>query len=170
MEFERRLGLPVNHDDFAHLKIPLESIVSATKNFSDGAESDAGNHYGGQFLWSGELIDIFVQRKSVIANDSYRYLAPVTITHYRDKKLHELIDLNLSKQMDSQSFDIFTETAYDCLNEERSQHSNIDDIVARLEKAGRDSKELVLPSDSEMVKMVVGCLNLMLKWMILVLF
>nr|GEV03545.1 protein kinase-like domain, phloem protein 2-like protein [Tanacetum cinerariifolium] len=37
--------------------------------------------------------------------------------------------------MDSQSFDIFTETAYDCLNEERSHHSNIDDIVARLEKA-----------------------------------
>ncbi|GKD58883.1 hypothetical protein Tco_1296392 [Tanacetum coccineum] len=37
--------------------------------------------------------------------------------------------------MDTQSLDIFAEIAYDCLNEERSQRPNIDEIVTRLEKA-----------------------------------
>ncbi|GJU68108.1 hypothetical protein Tco_1254367 [Tanacetum coccineum] len=37
--------------------------------------------------------------------------------------------------MDPQSFNIFAETAYDCLNIERSQCPNIDDIITRLEKA-----------------------------------
>ncbi|GKE76166.1 hypothetical protein Tco_1542286, partial [Tanacetum coccineum] len=64
-----------------------------------------------------------------------KYLAPVAITYYREKKLHEIIDWDLRKEMDSESFDIFAETAYECLNEERSQRPNIDEIVPKLEKA-----------------------------------
>ncbi|GKC72683.1 kinase-like domain-containing protein, partial [Tanacetum coccineum] len=81
------------------------------------------------------MFELLCGRKSVIANDTNIYLAPVAITHYREKRLHEIIDWDLSEQMDSQSFDIFTETAYDCLNEERSQCPNIDEIVRKLEKA-----------------------------------
>ncbi|GKE38881.1 kinase-like domain-containing protein, partial [Tanacetum coccineum] len=54
-----------NHDDFAHLKIPLETILEATNNFAEEyfqGESDFGNNYKGQLLWSGELIDITAER------------------------------------------------------------------------------------------------------------
>ncbi|GJX99422.1 putative reverse transcriptase domain-containing protein, partial [Tanacetum coccineum] len=55
----------VNHDDFAYLKIPLENILFATNNFDDKnfrGEGGFGNHYIGQLLLSGELIDIHAQR------------------------------------------------------------------------------------------------------------
>ncbi|GKC07187.1 kinase-like domain, phloem protein 2-like protein, partial [Tanacetum coccineum] len=81
------------------------------------------------------LFELLCGRESTIDIDSNKYLAPLAITHYREKRLEEIIDWDLWKQMDSQSFDIFTETAYDCLNEERSQRPNIDEIVTRLEKA-----------------------------------
>ncbi|GJU04559.1 hypothetical protein Tco_1120989 [Tanacetum coccineum] len=49
----------------AHLKIPLENILTATNNFAKEnfwGEADFGTHYKGELLWSGELIDIVVQR------------------------------------------------------------------------------------------------------------
>ncbi|GKE25463.1 kinase-like domain, phloem protein 2-like protein [Tanacetum coccineum] len=55
----------VNHDDLAHLKIPLESIVTATNNFAKEnfcGEDDIGNHYVGELLWSDELIRIQARR------------------------------------------------------------------------------------------------------------
>ncbi|GKF37334.1 kinase-like domain, phloem protein 2-like protein, partial [Tanacetum coccineum] len=79
--------------------------------------------------------DMEGEGKSVIANDTNKYLAPMAITHYREQKLHEIIDWDLWQQMDSESFNIFAETAYDCLNKERSQRPNIDEIVPKLEKA-----------------------------------
>ncbi|GKA21054.1 kinase-like domain, phloem protein 2-like protein [Tanacetum coccineum] len=81
------------------------------------------------------LFELLCGRESIIDTDSNKYLAPLALTHYTEKRLDEIIDWDLWKQMDSQSFDIFTETAYDCLNEERSQRPNIDEIVTRLEKA-----------------------------------
>nr|GEZ65632.1 protein kinase-like domain, phloem protein 2-like protein [Tanacetum cinerariifolium] len=70
-----------------------------------------------------------------IANDTNKYLAPMAITRYREKRLQDIIDWNLRQQMDSESFNTFAETAYECLNEERSQRPNIDEIVPKLEKA-----------------------------------
>ncbi|GKA12439.1 kinase-like domain, phloem protein 2-like protein, partial [Tanacetum coccineum] len=63
-----------------------------------------------------------------------KYLASVAVARYREKKLNEIIGWDLWNQMDSQSFNLFAEIAYDCLNEERSQRPSIDQIVPRLEK------------------------------------
>ena len=53
----------VNHDDFAHLRIPLENILTATNNFKDVAGPDGfANYYIGQLLLSGELISIVAER------------------------------------------------------------------------------------------------------------
>ncbi|GKD53184.1 kinase-like domain, phloem protein 2-like protein [Tanacetum coccineum] len=81
------------------------------------------------------MFELLCGRKSVIANDNNKYLAPMVITHYREKRLEDIIDWDLRQQIDSESFNIFTETAYECLNEERSQRPNIDEIVPKLEKA-----------------------------------
>ncbi|PWA86622.1 protein kinase-like domain-containing protein [Artemisia annua] len=52
-------------DDFAHLKIPLQNLLSATSNFAEKNIIGRGvisNNYKGQLLWSGELIDIQAKR------------------------------------------------------------------------------------------------------------
>ncbi|GKB86529.1 protein kinase, ATP binding site-containing protein [Tanacetum coccineum] len=234
---------------FAHLRVPLDNILSATNNFAEEyviGEGGFGKRYKGQLLWSGDLINIMARRfnkgrndgeqllwteismlsslehknlvslvgfcdendekiiiikleirgnlinhlsnpmlltwvrrletcvvplnddwepklyyfdfsmkikasqryhsfhtnrlayepgKSIIDNNNNKYLAPLAITHYREKTLYDIIDRDLLKQMDPQSFNILAEAAYDCLNEEQSRRPNIDEIVLRLEKA-----------------------------------
>ncbi|GKB93683.1 kinase-like domain, phloem protein 2-like protein, partial [Tanacetum coccineum] len=80
------------------------------------------------------LFELLCARKSVIANETNKYLAPAAILYYKERKLNEIVDGDLWKQMDLQSVDIFAEIAYDCLNDELSQRPNIDEIVPRLEK------------------------------------
>lgn len=62
-------------------------------------------------------------------------LAPLAISHYEDKKLYEMIDPDLWRQMDHQSFNVFSKIAYDCLKEQRSERPDIDQIVTRLQEA-----------------------------------
>ncbi|GKF18018.1 kinase-like domain, phloem protein 2-like protein [Tanacetum coccineum] len=52
-------------DNLAHLKIPLQSILSATSNFDDKnviGSSGYEKRYEGQLSWSGELIAIIARR------------------------------------------------------------------------------------------------------------
>ncbi|GJX67024.1 putative reverse transcriptase domain-containing protein [Tanacetum coccineum] len=82
------------------------------------------------------MFELLCGRKAVINDDQdNKYLAPMAILHYREEKLEDIVEWNISKQIDPQSFKVFTEIAYDCLNEEPSQRPNIDDIVPKLEKA-----------------------------------
>ncbi|GKA07181.1 kinase-like domain, phloem protein 2-like protein [Tanacetum coccineum] len=62
-------------------------------------------------------------------------MTPMAIFHYREKTLDDIMDPKLWKQIDPQSFNVFTQTAYDCLNEERSQRPDIGEVVTRLESA-----------------------------------
>ncbi|GKC66963.1 kinase-like domain, phloem protein 2-like protein, partial [Tanacetum coccineum] len=93
------------------------------------------SHKSDMYSFGIVLLEVLCGRESVIANNTNKYLAPMAITNYREKRLNEIVDWNLWKQMDSHSLDIFTKTAYDCVNEERSQRPNIDEVVTRLEKA-----------------------------------
>ncbi|GJS26635.1 kinase-like domain, phloem protein 2-like protein [Tanacetum coccineum] len=86
-----------------------------------------------------------------VGDDPYnKYSAPVAIFHYRVKTLDLIIDPDLWKQMDQQPLNIFVETMYECLNEEQSQHPNIEEIVTRLEK------DLELKLENSTVKAKVG--------------
>ncbi|PWA80665.1 protein kinase-like domain, Phloem protein 2-like protein [Artemisia annua] len=99
-------------------------------------ETKSANHKSDMYSFGIVMFELLCGRKAVIEGDQdNKYLASVAVTHYREKKLNEIIDWDLWNQMDSQSFNVFAEIAYDCLNEERSGRPNIDEIVTRLEKA-----------------------------------
>lgn len=70
-----------------------------------------------------------------IPNGDNWYFARLARLHYEMKTLDEMIDPDLREQMDLKSFNIFSETAYRCLIEEREQRPNMDQIVKRLEVA-----------------------------------
>ncbi|KAI3755316.1 hypothetical protein L1987_55112 [Smallanthus sonchifolius] len=50
-------------------------------------------------------------------------------------KLDDMINSDLRKQMEDQSYKIFSNAAYYCLNEDRVQRPDVDNVIKRLEKA-----------------------------------
>ncbi|GJT59462.1 kinase-like domain, phloem protein 2-like protein [Tanacetum coccineum] len=99
-------------------------------------ETKSAHHKSDIYSFGIVMFELLCGRKAVInENQDDKYLASVAVTHYRKKKLNEMIDLDLWNQMDSQSFNIFAEIAYDCLNEQRLKRPYIDEIVTRLDKA-----------------------------------
>ncbi|GJV28595.1 kinase-like domain, phloem protein 2-like protein [Tanacetum coccineum] len=104
-------------------------------------ETNRVSHKSDMYSFGIVMFELLCGRESIIDSDTNNYLAPLAATRYREKRLDEIIDWDLWKQMDSQSFNIFAEIAYECLDEERSQRPNIDDIVPRLEKALESARE-----------------------------
>ncbi|GJW10027.1 kinase-like domain, phloem protein 2-like protein [Tanacetum coccineum] len=111
--------------------------VSSTKGYTDPTYLDTGsvNYKTHIYSFGIVLLELLCGRKSVSDYQDNKYLAPVAIFHYREKTLDGIIDPDLWKQIDPRSLNFFAEITYDCLNEERSQRPNIDEIVTRLEKA-----------------------------------
>ncbi|KAD5802990.1 hypothetical protein E3N88_14350 [Mikania micrantha] len=74
-------------------------------------------------------------------------LAQVAKSHYEENKLDDVINSDLRKQMDQESLNIFSKTAYHCLNDKRAQRPNIDQVLRNLEKALDVQKKRDNPED-----------------------
>ncbi|GKE33788.1 kinase-like domain, phloem protein 2-like protein, partial [Tanacetum coccineum] len=112
-------------------------LVGSRKGYIDPTclETNIGNHKSDIYSFGIILFELLCGRTSVSDDQDNKYLAPVAIFHYREKILDGIVDQDLWKQMNPRSLTIFAEIAYECLNEERSQRPNIDEIVTRHEKA-----------------------------------
>ncbi|GKF26101.1 kinase-like domain, phloem protein 2-like protein, partial [Tanacetum coccineum] len=86
-----------NHDDLAHLKIPLENILEATNNFDEEnlyAEDASETDYVGQLmLWSGELINILARRlnKEWFDGDQQFWMEVSMLSSLKHKNLVSLV-------------------------------------------------------------------------------
>ncbi|GJU15846.1 kinase-like domain, phloem protein 2-like protein [Tanacetum coccineum] len=99
-------------------------------------ETKMANHKSDIYSFGIVMFELVCGRKAVINDDQdNKYLAPMAILHYREDKLEDIVEWNLWKQIDPQSFEVFTEIAYACLNEEPSQRPDINEIITKLEKA-----------------------------------
>ncbi|GJY20282.1 kinase-like domain, phloem protein 2-like protein [Tanacetum coccineum] len=121
----------IHYDESRDFSIIHRNIDSGSVYLNDDWEPKLGDFIGSMKIKASER---HLYCPKLIKSITVGYGSLQTRAN-REKKLHEIIDWDLWKQMDTESFNIFAETAYDCLNEERSQRPNIDEIVPKLEKA-----------------------------------
>ncbi|XP_071719544.1 receptor-like protein kinase HERK 1 [Rutidosis leptorrhynchoides] len=63
------------------------------------------------------------------------FLADLAKSNYENRTLDDMIDRDLRRQMDPESYKVFSETAYCCLKDQRSQRPHIDQVLVALENA-----------------------------------
>ncbi|GKD49576.1 kinase-like domain, phloem protein 2-like protein, partial [Tanacetum coccineum] len=78
------------------------------------------------------LFEVLCGRSAVLPDEE---LGEGLLSQLAKSHLDDMIDPHLRKQMDPESFNIFSETAYYCIQEERVKRPHIDFVVKRLAKA-----------------------------------
>ncbi|KAL8238282.1 hypothetical protein R6Q59_019363 [Mikania micrantha] len=81
------------------------------------------------------LFEVLFGREACVQNNDNWYFAHLARSCYEDQRLDDFIDPDLRRQMNLQSLNIFVETAYYCLEEKRSQRSDMSEVLSKLEKA-----------------------------------
>nr|GEY90247.1 protein kinase-like domain-containing protein [Tanacetum cinerariifolium] len=114
--FEYSMTIPIEHLDLAYEKLRFRTYKSHVLSFGI------------------VLFEILCGTEAFISTENNKFQAPLAIFQFEGRKLHELVDPDLFKQMDPQSFNIFSKTAYYCLKE-RHTPININQVLTRLKRA-----------------------------------
>ncbi|KAJ0736028.1 putative protein kinase RLK-Pelle-LRR-I-1 family [Helianthus annuus] len=93
------------------------------------------NHKSDVFSFGVVLFEVLFGREASIPNVDNWYFARMARAHYEERKLDDLIDPVLRKQMNVQSLNMFAEIAYCCIKEQRSQRPDMNTMRTRLERA-----------------------------------
>ncbi|GJW92238.1 kinase-like domain, phloem protein 2-like protein [Tanacetum coccineum] len=78
------------------------------------------------------LFEVLCGRSAVLPDEE---LGEGLLSQLSKSHLDDMIDPHLREQMDPEAFEIFSEIAYYCIQEERAKRPHIDQVVKRLEKA-----------------------------------
>ncbi|GJW80318.1 kinase-like domain, phloem protein 2-like protein [Tanacetum coccineum] len=78
------------------------------------------------------LFEVLCGRSAVLPDEA---LGEGLLSQLKKSHLDDMIDPHLRKQMEPESFKIFSDTAYWCIKEDRADRPYIDQVVKRLEKA-----------------------------------
>ncbi|GJU65028.1 kinase-like domain, phloem protein 2-like protein [Tanacetum coccineum] len=78
------------------------------------------------------LFEVLCGRSAVLPDEE---LGDGLLSQLAKSHLDDMIDPHLREQMDPEAFEIFSEIAYYCIEEERAKRPHIDQVVKRLEKA-----------------------------------
>ncbi|KAJ9559395.1 hypothetical protein OSB04_014009 [Centaurea solstitialis] len=117
----------------------LASPVDRMSGYTDPVQLENGSVTPKSDVYSFGVVlfEVLCGMKAVFrdVDGGLQYLAPLARQHFEDGKLDDIIDRNLRKQMGPKSFTIFSDTAYYCLNRQRSRRPDMETVVKRLEKA-----------------------------------
>ncbi|KAJ0736021.1 putative protein kinase RLK-Pelle-LRR-I-1 family [Helianthus annuus] len=115
----------------------LTSKYNGSLHYMDPTYEDTRgfNHKSDIFSFGVVLFEVLFGREASIPNDDNWYFARMAKAHYEERKLDNLIDPVLRKQMNLQSLNIFAEIAYCCIKDKRSQRPDMKTIHTRLERA-----------------------------------
>lgn len=114
------------------------SNPGGTRGYVDPAYIDTGilTKESDVYSFGVVLFEVLCGRPCLpkVGNES-RDLVSLAQTCYEQGNLNDIIHHDLRKQMDSDSFNTFSEIAYQCLNKERKQRPTMGLVVEKLEKA-----------------------------------
>ncbi|KAJ0511676.1 putative protein kinase RLK-Pelle-CR4L family [Helianthus annuus] len=126
----------------------LTGKYNGSLHYMDPAYEDTKglNHKSDVFSFGVVLFEVLFGREASIPNDDNWYFARMARAHYEERKLDDLIDPVLRKQMNLQSLNMFAEIAYCCIKEQRLQRPDMSTICTRLERALELQRKHVRPS------------------------
>ncbi|XP_035835993.1 tyrosine-protein kinase JAK2-like [Helianthus annuus] len=99
------------------------------------AASRTVNHKSDVYSLGVVLFEVLTGRKVNSDDGDWSLFAKTAKSHYENGNLNDVIHPDLHKQMDQGSLKKFSEAAYCCLKDQRSQRPNIDQLVFALDQA-----------------------------------